>query len=418
MEYSIGKDIIVDDPQMMLSILTKETGIEDIDLKDIAEFIESQKGTKFYFDNALNGQNPLEARTRIMYLWVDSGFVNEQGQALFISLLNRNGYYSGHFVGTSGYLAGKVVGYWPENKAKIIENELRFREKFKRKSEGREIPNLMGRYKKIVEVKANKVTPPTESQSKSKSYWESDTLDITKEINQLLLVNNWRSIKGLDRYIKIIGARIPQLIAKNKTEYYFLNHLKSAVINTGLIDRFGRYICVIYRKHLTYNLYVPQMIAERRADYSHEGFEQTNGESLLPISFFDDEKFFSATIEDLDITPRSFLHILEERRDRLPEQLKTLSDMALANRIKEAVDTALKFQRCDPTYIKPSYTGTEGIVVWLVPLHIDDRKIGGEPDLVLIFKKMGSFYEAKTILRYDDSVKDRLTALCLYGRLW
>lgn len=34
-----------------------------------------------------------------------------------------------------------------------------------------------------------------------------------KEIYDDLLIDNWKSIKGLERYIKIMGCRISQLIS-------------------------------------------------------------------------------------------------------------------------------------------------------------------------------------------------------------
>ena len=50
-------------------------------------------------------------------------------------------------------------------------------------------------------------------------------------------------------------------------------------------------------------------------------------------------------------------------------------------------------------------------------LHIN-REVTEEPELVLVIVKNGQFYEIKTILPYDEFVKDKLTALSLYGRLW
>lgn len=419
-EFYIGNNIVIDDTEMMLSILEKETGLENIELKDMAEFVESQKATKFYFDRALNGKNILDSRSDIEYLWVDTGFLDTRDRPLFLSLINHKGYFSGHFIGTAHYLAGTVIKYYPENKNKVIENEDRFKEKYKRKIADREIPNLMGRYHAITEIKTNAkpeaaTVTVASREAKIREYWDSKPLDITNDIAEILLVNNWQSIRGLDRYIKIIDVRIPQLIEQNKTDYFRLNHIRSAAVNTGLIDKYGSSVCVIYRKHLSFNLYTPQCIIERKSDYVREGFE-AGADDLKPVTFMNDE-VFDATAETLDISPRALGHIIEERKDRFPEEARTLSEMAIAGKIRNAIDIGLKFQSCDQTYVKPSYSGRDGKIAWLMPLHIN-REVTEEPELVLVIVKNGQFYEIKTILPYDEFVKDKLTALSLYGRLW
>lgn len=40
------------------------------------------------------------------------------------------------------------------------------------------------------------------------------------------------------------------------------------------------------------------------------------------------------------------------------------------------------------------------------------------PELVMVVRRSGDFYEIKTILSYDDELKDRITALSLYSKLW
>jgi hypothetical protein len=41
-----------------------------------------------------------------------------------------------------------------------------------------------------------------------------------------------------------------------------------------------------------------------------------------------------------------------------------------------------------------------------------------EPELVLVVRRNKEFYEIKTIIPYDDELKDRITALSLYNGLW
>ena len=71
----------------------------------------------------------------------------------------------------------------------------------------------------------------------------------------------------------------------------------------------------------------------------------------------------------------------------------------------------------DHSYAKLTYSGKDGQVSWMLPLHIkyDFTK---EPELVLVIRKVDDYYEVKTILPYDDALKDRITAMELYGKLW
>jgi hypothetical protein len=416
-EFYIGRNIIVDETETMLPILEAQSGIDNIDIKDIAEFVDSQKGTKFYFDSAMNGKD--EMSKDIVYLWIDTGFKDKYGKPLFISLINHKGYFTGHFIGTSSYLAGKIADYFPENRNKIWDNESKFKEKYKRKSEGRDIPDLKDRYKIKAEtkVKETKATKQFESnQREIKKYWEAEPAAIAEEVSKTLLINNWKSTKGVDRYLKIIGTRIFRMTELGETRYCFLNKLKDAVVNTGLVDKYGSFIYMIYRKHIAYQLYVPYKIVGRKAELFNEGFVNDDKTDLPPITFNDDTKL-TATLDRFDITPKALSHIIEERRERFPESAKNLSDIALATKIKTALELGLTLQKVDPSYAKPSYSTTTNTISWFLPLHIN-RDYNEEPEMVLVIRQSGYYYEIKTILPYDDSIKDKITDMAMYGRSW
>ena len=56
-------------------------------------------------------------------------------------------------------------------------------------------------------------------------------------------------------------------------------------------------------------------------------------------------------------------------------------------------------------------------MTWLLPMHVN-ADFTEEPELVMVICKMDEFYEVKTILPYDNDLKDRITALSLYSKLW
>lgn len=443
-DVQIGRDIIIDNAELMLEIIEKESGFKDIDTQDIVEFVQSEKSTKFFFDDKMNGRD--ENADDIVYLWIDTGFEDKAGQALFVSLLDHKGYYRGHFVGNSEYLSSRIYYFYKDNKRVVIANEQKFREKYKRKIEARTTKHLTDRYKSIRANNANprskettetplgrqlrekgimasdydEVKAPVVDPRSVRKYWESEPSELVQDIESMLYINNWKSIQGLDRYIKIIGARIGQLISQKKTEYYVLNNIQSAIVNTGLLNKFGSDIYVIYRKHITYNLYVPHKIVYSKKVYLEEGFtkDKSGVVDLKPISFFnDDDLLFCPTLDDFDITPKALFHIIEERKDRFPNNIRDMSEQMIAQKINNALELGLKLQQRDNSFAKPSYSTLTGTISWMIPLHIN-REYTEEPELVLVLRKAGEFFEIKTILPYDDETKDKLTDLSLYSKLW
>lgn len=411
-EIMIDLNIVIDNPEEMRKAITRNSGIENIDLDEIADFIKTEKNTKLYFDTSLKGQQ--ENSPKAKYLWLDTGVTDCKGNPLFVSLINRNGYYTGHYIGNSYYLANKMIDFVPENKCKIEENEKHFKDKYQHKIEQRTKKNLMGKFEN--EEPKPVVKTKTETNKKNTNdYYEKEKLDITKDVQAILMFNNWRTANGLERYLKVIGRRVIQLVEKGRNEYYILNKLGSAVINTGLLDKYGSYIHLIYRKNLYYDFFVPYRLVESKKDYAQEGFSP---KQILPITFFDeDNRYFNASIEQFDITHRALAHIIQERRSRFPEHAKDMSDMVLTSMIHNALEIGLKLQSIDPTYVKPSYSAAEGTISWMMPFHVESD-FSEEPELVLVLREADGYYEIKTILPYDDEVKDKFTDLSLYGRLW
>lgn len=84
---------------------------------------------------------------------------------------------------------------------------------------------------------------------------------------------------------------------------------------------------------------------------------------------------------------------------------------------KDYILSLIRLDVRDSSFAKPSYSTLTGTISWMIPLHIN-REFTEEPELVLVLRKAGEFYEIKTILPYDDETKDKLTDLSLYGRLW
>ena len=114
-------------------------------------------------------------------------------------------------------------------------------------------------------------------------------------------------------------------------------------------------------------------------------------------------------------------HIIEERAERFPEEIKNFPSDVLAEKIRAAITTGLRMLERDVTYAKPSYSTKLKGISWFLPLHIV-KGLNEEPELVLAINQNTEmdvvYYEVRTVLAYDDEIKDRITAVSLYGKHW
>lgn len=413
-------NITLDEVETLVRFLSSKSKVFDIDINDVVDFIKTNKNTKFYFDSQLSGCEEKNAS----YLWVDTGFTDERKRPLFISLLNNHGFFIGHIVGDPSFLMVNMAAFNKISDRKRAEKLGYFNQKYENKVKERTGDNLNIRYKTRQKPEAplsieinpweNKV-----NDEQIKKYWTRPVLEITKEVEKLLIINKWHSINGLDRYIKIIGTRLQQLVDAGKTKYYVLNKLKSAICNTGLLNSFGEDVYILYRVNLSYGFYEPYKVILDKPQYLAEGFTKEQSlTDLEPVTFFDDDNHgFRANISDINFNAHDWLHIIEERRDRFPEDLKGVSDVALISQIKQSLDVGLKLQKRDGSFARPIFSSATGSVAWVLPFF-SNGDFMTEPELVLVIYKVGDFWQLKTILPYDEKVKDKMMDMSIYSRMW
>lgn len=437
-EIELSSNVIIDDVDEVMKHLAYRLNLDDnqsVDLDKIIDFIKTQDRTHFYMDIKMNMKTDSD---KTEYLWLDTGLITKSGDAVFISLLNNYGLYCGHIVADYKYLASNIGNYYGANRKSISENKTRFKSKYERAIQNREIKHLdyadvvLGESGLLVEFDEDEVVSPVLSTEPAVSSFESADDDyeekgmysvsskspVTDEVNTLLMFNNWKTELGLDRYIKICGARLTQLIEKESSDYYLYDGSEFAIINTGLLNRFGRDILIMYKAAGTGSYkFIPWVVIESKSDVIKKGFTKTQAnKELKPIQFFDNEesRVFGANIEDFDVSTSALMHIIDARRERFPEIAQHVSDSALVSKITDAIDRGIKIQQRDSSYIKATYSGKARTIAWVFPLHIDNE-LTEQPELALIVKKNDDFYEIKTIIPYDDVVKDRLTCLALYS---
>lgn len=408
----------------------------NISILEMIEFIRTEKNTIFYFDRNLSEKK--EGDSDIQYAWIDSGYCYKE-DAVFISMLNHSGEFCGHFVGTAKFLVNGLMGYNEYGGKKYKQNLERFTKKYRSKAAQRQREHLtplpledkrisvmehdttmkMLLNKAGYEVEKDVTDKDSNSNIISENPKQDEMTEVTTEIYNALLYPSWKSIHGLDRYIKIMGRRIEQLIEQEKTEYFVKNKVCSVIVNSGLMNVFGKDYFILYRFHEKYKTYIAYKVMKGKKDYIENGFtkEQTSVE-LKPIQFIDGYcTFFEATMDEFDINQECLIHIVKERRERFPENLQEEPDNKIVEQLMLSLKRGLQIQMRDHSYAKMSYSGKNGKLTWLLPLHVN-ADFTEEPELVMVICKMDEFYEVKTILPYDNDIKDRITALSLYSKLW
>lgn len=413
-------NITLDEVETLVRFLSSKSRVQNIDINDVVDFVKKQENTKFYFDNQLSGCDEKAAS----YLWLDTGFTDDRKRPLFISLLNYRGFFVGHMVGDASSLMVNMASFNRLSDRKRAEKLGYFSSKYEKRVGSRGDASLNVKYKNrqasIPEpVKEEKIIENRVNEDSVKKYWTRPVLDITKEVERLLIINKWHSINGLDRYIKIIGSRLYQLVKARKSQFYVLNKIQSAICNTGLLNSFGEDIYIMYRLNLSYGFYEPYKVIQDKPQYLAEGFTKEQSLTVLePITFFDDENHgLRANIRDINFNAHDWLHIIEERRDRFPEDLKGISDVALISQIKTSLDVGLKLQKRDGSFARPIFSSSTGSVAWVLPFF-SNGDFMAEPQLVLVIYKVGDFWQLKTILPYDDQVKDKMMDMSIYSRMW
>lgn len=420
MEWNIKKNLYTDFERVK-EFLSKLIGF-DVDMDAVKNFVNTEEHTVFYLDSSLNIKDEADKPN---YAWIDTGYIYPgNGMPIFLSLYRDYDIYTGYFLGTSSVLSRKLAVYNAVNSRAILSNTKKFDVKYEKriaKRTRKHLPQeICVRADQAEDKKANDIGVGADGNKPAikKVTIPKKMTPVTKEIFEQLLIKNWSSIEGLDRYIKVVGKRIMQLIDANESDYFELNNIRSAIVNTGLIDQFGADILVLYKIDLTFNMYIAAQVMYGKRDWIENGYEkEQTGKAIKPVYFVDADQKFRPDISQFDINRHSLYHIIDERRERFPEDIRDMSDLTIATKLQSNLEMGLKMQQRDCSYAKPYYNAKTGAISWMMPLHIN-REFQEEPELVMVIRKAEDFYEICTILPYDDHIKDNLNSLSLYNKIW
>lgn len=437
MQYEITPTIVIDDVDIVTERLKLLTNCEnEPNMNTIAQFIHNEKATIFYLDETLAGKSSEESK-KIKYVWLDSGYRLSNNDPIFIALI----YYpqeeiaKGHYVGTCSFLSRTISNYTPRYGRKIKENIKKFLPKYSIKTEKRTIPYLVKQKctnKNLHETKEPDMTEiPDETKSitisssfeqeqrdKQEENVAKEPMDIAKEMFSNLLYPFFQNISGLDLFLKDAGTLIKELVEAKRDEYYVMNNMGNVIVNTGIMDLYGTDFYILYKPNLKYQTYSPYYYIRGKKDYLLYHFTKEDScKELKPINFNYKNDVFDAKIEDFDIDYHTLGHIIEDRNDRFPVEIQTLPASMIANKLKNALERGIKMQERDHTFVKPVFSSSRSSISWVMPFHVQ-HDFNEKPELVMVLRKAKDFWEIKTILAYDERLKDKIASICLYQNLW
>ena len=274
-------------------------------------------------------------------------------------------------------------------------------------------PSTISRIKKAI-----KNEPPAAMSTAASAAMRSLVMS---EVAQDLGYNPFKTDFGLERHVKIIGSRLGDLSASGELESVAVVSGQYAVVNTGLVDRYGNFMLVAYREDG--RDFAPHKLVRSKHDALTLGFGKDDAvklDTLAPISFFGEgERELPASIEDVDASTALLQHAIEDHYDRFDAVLKGISPEAIASKIKTDLEFGVARLSEDPTYAKPIWSSKVRKIAWLLPLRIR-ASLGQPPELVMLLMKCPEtgFFVVKTVVPWDEREKDKTRSLSLFSAAW
>jgi hypothetical protein len=180
---------------------------------------------------------------------------------------------------------------------------------------------------------------------------------------------------------------------------------RSHIIHTRLLTKDGRPIYILYLGDLTRNYtlraaYVVSSIQQARSIYPELRMQTLP----LPLQWSKDtsDYMWNPYRPTLGILWDTYIHITEDRRDRLHESLQKLPAIELRSLLRRAVDEGRERAQLDSAYALPNYSSRYNTVNLMLPLRLaptDDEP----PENVLMLTKRAHGYALLTVLTVEQA---------------
>lgn len=376
---------------------------------DIKNYSEVKESVDEYIKRVSNAVKYLDAKCNEVakedckYILIATGLTNRKGQSITIAFRK---------------ISEGFRYYYTAHEDKIIKAIQTFNRQNNCEEECTKETVQTGNKNQRQEIKTvNKVADKTADK-------EYKSVKIADEIyNQLLIKSGWdrhgdsRIVKS---YIDTIKCKIEAELLKGERNYFVMSKDGSKIMcNTGLTSNLGNNFILCYRLDKSDKLTESSIIVSK-TDAVKEGFEASDFCSIKPFKFYKSilDTVFTSTIDNFDLYNKGRIyHMIEDRRDRLPEYARELPNELLYSRIQYSIETSLKIAEHDLKWIMPIYYISNDEMCYLFPLFINNSFSSGEAEAAIVVGKGEMFLEAKTILKLDDAFRD---AMCVsrVGNNW
>ena len=212
----------------------------------------------------------------------------------------------------------------------------------------------------------------------------------------------------------ILKSYIETIFLKLKKEGKVIksNDGKYIIFNTNLLDKFFHAIYIIAEIEEDEVYIRPRRTAEESyREFKKYGF--TDEVQPLPPTFFEEinEVIFNPSW-NIDKNYDALTHIIEERCERFPTEMKSKPSHILAKKLYDAIDYAVAIAQRNYKYIIPIYYPRCDRISFLMPIFLDGT-YNTRPDFALVLQAdaENKIYIARTILDLETGYQDaRLVA--------
>ena len=185
---------------------------------------------------------------------------------------------------------------------------------------------------------------------------------------------------------------------------------KYIIFNTNLLDKYFREMCIIAEvqeaEGLEVYLHPIRTAIGERGVFMKYGFDK-DIKPEVPTFFSNvNEVVFNPTWY-IDKPEENLEHIIEERIDRFPVEMKCKPTEILAKKLSEAIDYAKKIAQRNYKYIVPIYYPKYNSISFLMPIFMGEV-YNTSPDFALVLQPdtEHEMYIARTILDLETGYQD------------
>ena len=185
---------------------------------------------------------------------------------------------------------------------------------------------------------------------------------------------------------------------------------KYIIFNTNLLDKYFREMCVIAEvqeaEGLELYLHPKRTAIGERREFMKYGFDK-DVRPEAPTFFSNVNEVVFNPSWDIDKPEENLEHIIEERIERFPLDMRCKPTEILAKKLSEAIDYAKKIAQRNYKYIVPIYYPKLNSISFLMPIFMGEV-YNTSPDFALVLQPdtKNEMYVARTILDLETGYQD------------